>query len=65
MTKRFMIEQLYEKWNVTPPSTLNEFTGYESVYPHLDTFTNEQYDRYPDTVTVFAQRPMACCELWI
>ena len=33
MTKRFMIEQLYEKWNVTPPSTLNEFTGYESVYP--------------------------------
>ena len=50
MTKRFMIEHLYKKWGINFSPDFIKFDGYESVYNHLDTFTNEQYDRDPDTV---------------
>ena len=50
MTKRSMIEHLYKKWGINFSPDFIKFDGYESVYNHLDTFTNEQYDRDPDTV---------------
>ena len=50
MTKLFMIEHLYKKWGINFSPDFIKFDGYESVYNHLDTFTNEQYDRDPDTV---------------
>jgi hypothetical protein len=42
------IDKLHKIWNIEPKHIVaDQFTGYESVYDQLDTFTKEVYDKDP------------------
>lgn len=46
-----MIADLYKIWNVKNEHIFgNVFTGYESIYETLDTFTKEEYEKDPEGV---------------
>ena len=43
-----MIDHLHKVWEIKDHHIVaDEFTGYESVYEKLDSFTKEQYDKDP------------------
>ena len=43
------IDKLHKIWNIAPKHIVaDEFTGYESMYDQLDTFTKEVYDKDPE-----------------
>lgn len=43
------IDKLHKVWSIEPKHVVaDEFTGYESVYDQLDTFTKEVYEKDPE-----------------
>ena len=46
-----MIDHLYKQWNIKQQHIVSDqFTGYESVYNQLDSYTKEQYNKDPQAV---------------
>ena len=46
-----MIDHLYNIWNIKDQHVVaDQFTGYESIYDKLDSYTKEQYDKDPQAV---------------
>lgn len=46
-----MIDHLYKIWNIKDQHIVaDQFTGYESIYDKLDSYTKEQYDKDPQAV---------------
>ena len=46
-----MIDHLYKIWNIKDKHVVaDQFTGYESIYDKLDSYTKEQYDKDPKVV---------------
>ena len=46
-----MIDHLYKIWNIKDQYVVaDQFTGYESIYNKLDSYTKEQYDKDPQAV---------------
>ena len=44
-----MLNKIYDFWNIQPQHMVgDEFTGYESLYPDFDKFTNQSYDADPE-----------------
>ena len=45
-----MIDRIHKFWNIKPEYIFaDEFTGYEDLYPELDSFTSEVYEADPQT----------------
>jgi hypothetical protein len=46
-----LIDHLYNIWNIKDKHIVaDQFTGYESIYDKLDSYTKEQYDKDPQAV---------------
>jgi len=46
-----LIDHLYKIWNIKDQYVVaDQFTGYESIYNKLDSYTKEQYDKDPQAV---------------